>query len=362
MKRAYYIFSSGRLKRKNNTVFFEPSMAEELEEVSSEDSLGTELLLDDGKEEDLPSFSSKDKRVIPIESIDSFMLFGEVTLNTKFLNFLNQNNIPTHYFNYHGYYAGSFYPRDYLISGFLLMKQVEHAKYTKKRLSIAQGFIDGASFNILKNLRYYNSRSAELEDVIIRIEKLRESIKSTLDIPTLMGIEGNIRQAYYSAWPQILNENFDFKKRVKNPPDNAVNCLISFANTLVYTSCLSEIYRTQLNPLISFLHEPGERRFSLALDLAEIFKPLLADRIVFKVLNQKMIGEKDFDKALNYCYLKPEARKVLVKEMEDKLITTIEHRQLKRKVSYRRLIRLECYKLVKHILGESNYEPFKIWW
>jgi CRISP-associated protein Cas1 len=363
MKRAYYIFSSGRLRRKENTIFFEPSTEQNTEPPRSA-ILDEEILLDmpADAEQETPAFDSKQKRVVPIDDIESFMIFGEVTFNTRFLNFLTQNNIPAHIFNYYGYYAGSFYPREYLLSGFLLMKQTDHARSLKRRLPIAQKFVEGAAFNITKNLRYYNARDINLADTISAIERLGTAIPTTTDIPMLMGIEGNIRQEYYKAFPAILKGNYDFEKRVKHPPDNAVNALMSFGNSLVYSVCLSELYRTQLSPLISFLHEPGERRFSLALDLAEIFKPLLADRIIFKVLNQKMIQHHDFDHALNYCYLKPSARKVFVQEFEAKLTTTIEHRKLKRKVSYRRLIRLECYKLIKHILGETEYEPFKIWW
>ncbi len=360
MKRAYYIFSSGRLRRKDNTIFFEPQVSQQAEPVETND----EILFDIPTEEqtDSPAFDSKQKRVVPIDDIDSFMVFGEITFNTRFLNFLSQNNIPAHIFNYYGHYSGSYYPREYLQSGYLLVHQVRHYDAAAKRLRIAQKFITGASFNILKNLRYYNNRDISVQSQINEIEGFRLLIPTTKDVPTLMGIEGNIRKVYYSAFPAILKDQYDFSHRVKNPPDNAVNALISFANSMVYTACLTEIYRTQLSPLISFLHQPGERRFSLALDLAEIFKPLLTDRIIFKVLNQKMIQHSDFDKNLNFCYLKPEARKVFVKEFEDKMTTTIEHRKLKKKVSYRRLIRLECYKLIKHLLGETEYEPFTIWW
>lgn len=360
MKRSYYIFNSGRLRRKDNTVFFEPQIAEAKPPaypLPEED-----ILLDAPDDGDSPAFDAKQRRVVPIDDIDSFCVFGEITFNSRFLNFLAQQNIPLHIFNYYGFYSGSYYPREYLQSGFLLVNQVEHYRSPKKRIVLAQKFIDGAAANILKNLRYYNNRDADVQAQIDAIEQYIPNISASADVPTLMGLEGNIRQQYYSAFPAILKEQYDFEKRVKHPPDNAVNALISFANSMVYTACLSEIYRTQLSPLVSFLHEPGERRFSLALDLAEIFKPLMADRIIFRMLNQKMLSHKDFDKALNYCYLKPEARKTFVKEFEEKMTTTIEHRKLKRKVSYRRLIRLECYKLIKHLTGAEEYEPFKIWW
>jgi CRISPR-associated protein Cas1 len=131
---------------------------------------------------------------------------------------------------------------------------------------------------------------------------------------------------------------------------------------LCYTLCLSQIYHTQLNPTISFLHEPGYRRYSLALDLAEIFKPLLVDRIIFRVLNKKEIQAKDFDHHVNSCLLKESGRKTFVRIWEERISETFKHPVLKRNVSYKHLIKLECYKLSKHILGMEEYKPFKARW
>lgn len=229
-------------------------------------------------------------------------------------------------------------------------------------MRIALQLVLGSAYNMLRNLKYYNGRAGDLAESIGLIEKLIDKVPLAEDIQELMGLEGNIRQAYYRSFPMILGENYDFDKRVMHPPDNAVNALISFGNSMVYTTCLTEIYRTQLSPLISFLHEPGDRRYSLALDMAEIFKPLLADRVIFSCLNQKRVKHTDFDRDVNFCHLSKSGRKTFVKAFEDKLNTTIMHRKLGRKVSYRRLIRMECYKLVKHLTGAGSYEPFKAWW
>ena len=132
-----------------------------------------------------------------------------------------------------------------------------------------------------------------------RIENLRKNIEKTESIEELMGVEGNIRQEYYKAWNIIIDQNIDFEKRVYHPADNMINSLISYVNTLVYTKTLSEIYKTQLNPTISFLHKPGTRRFSLALDISEVFKPLIADRLIFSLLNRNQITEDSFVKDLN---------------------------------------------------------------
>lgn len=177
-----------------------------------------------------------------------------------------------------------------------------------------------------------------------------------------MGLEGNIREIYYSCFEKIIKQEVQFKKRKKNPPDNMVNTLISFINTLIYTAVLSEIYHTQLSPLISYLHEPGVRRFSLSLDIAEIFKPLIGDRLIFSLLNKKQITENDFKKELNFLYLKENSRKIILKEFDERLKVKIKHKQLLKNVSYRYLIRLELYKLIKHFLDEKEYDGFKIWW
>lgn len=177
-----------------------------------------------------------------------------------------------------------------------------------------------------------------------------------------MGIEGNIRKKYYEAWSVIINQEIEFEKRVMHPPDNMINSLISFVNSLIYSKILTEIYHTQLNPTISYLHEPGSRRYSLCLDLSEIFKPLIGDRLIFSLLNKNQITENSFTRELNFLHLKKEASQLIVNELEKKLQATIMHKDLHRKVSYQYLIRVEAYKLIKHLIGEKEYEGFKMWW
>ncbi len=131
---------------------------------------------------------------------------------------------------------------------------------------------------------------------------------------------------------------------------------------MIYARCLSEIYRTQLDPTVSFLHEPGTRRFSLSLDISEIFKPLIGDRLIFSLINKNQITEQDFTRELNCLHLKRNASQRIAKALDDRLRTTIRHRELKKDVSYQYLMRLECYKLIKDLTGEKPYKPFVMWW
>lgn len=321
----YYIFSNGELKRKDNNIYF-------------------------------------NDRALKIEMTSDIYLFGEVTLNTKCLNFLGQNKKAVHFFNYYGFYTGSFYPKESNVSGKLLVKQVEYFQDREKRVELAREIIKSASDNIFRNLRYYNGRGKDLKNEMEIIKSYQFELDKAQDVNEIMGIEGNIRKIYYSTWSKIINQEIDFEKRVKRPPDNMMNTLISFINSLIYTTCLSEIYKTQLNPTISYLHSPGDRRFSLCLDITEIFKPLIVDRMIFSLLNKNMISEDDFAKDSNFYYLKDKGRKKILEEYEKKLNQTITHKELKRDVSYQTLIKLECYKLIKHLLGDKKFDGFKMWW
>lgn len=338
MKRPYYLFNDGTMSRKDNTLCFVSDTA------------------DDKGEKKPPKY-------IPIETASDLFVFGQLDINAALLNFLGQQGVAMHFFDYHEHYTGSFMPREYLLAGKVQIKQTQAYLSSKKRMAIAQSFIEGASFNMLKNLKYYDARNRDLSKQIEQIENYRPSIPLSKDVPELMGIEGNCRQVYYSAFDAIITD-FEMGNRSKQPPSNEVNALISFGNMMCYTLALSQIYHTQLNPTISFLHEPGVRRYSLALDVAEIFKPVLVDRTLFKLLNRKELQAKHFDTHLNGCRLNKTGRQIFMREWDEKLKETIQHRTAKdKKVSYRYLVKMECYKLQKYIMGlDETYKPFKTAW
>ena len=304
----------------------------------------------------------KGKRGIPIERISDIYVMSEMSFNTAFLSYISQYGIPIHFFNYYNFYTGSFYPKESLLAGQLLVKQVAYYTDYEKRMVIARKFIEAAADSIYRNLRYYNGRGKDVSKFMRDIDSLRNDISKAESIDELMGVEGNIRKNYYAAWNIIIEQEIQFEKRVMHPPDNMINSLISFVNSLIYAKALSEIYHTQLNPTISYLHEPGARRYSLSLDISEIFKPLIGDRLIFSLLNRKQITEDSFTKELNFLHLKKEASKLIAAEFEKRLKTTIMHKELGKQVSYQYLIRLEAYKLIKHLIGEKEYEGFRIWW
>lgn len=337
MKRSFYIFNPGIMERKDNTLKFTPVMEEE----SGEKMMSS--------------------RFIPIEDVAEIYAFGSLRGNSALFNFLGQKDIPVHFFDYYENYTGSFMPRDSLLSGKALLAQAKAYNSPKRRIGFACKFIQGAAWNMVMNLNYYNRRGKDLQNIIDGIKSLAETLPQATDVEQIMGIEGNIRQLYYSAFDIILDD-FTMGNRSKQPPQNEVNALISFGNMMCYTETLRAVHQTQLNPTISFLHTPGERRYSLCLDISEIFKPIIVDRVIFKVLNKHALSKSDFDWKLNRCLLNEKGKKIFVKAMEERYTETFKHRSLGRNVSYRHLIKLECYKLLKDILGMEEYKPFKMYW
>ena len=331
MKETIYIFTNGILKRKDNSLVY---------------------ITEDNK-----------KKYIPVENIREIMIFGETTINNKLLVFLSQKEIILSYFNYYGYYSGSFYPREHYNSGFMTLKQANAYSDVNHRLKIAKEFVKGAALNSLKIINYYVNRNKKLEKQNNNIISLIAKLPEQKNISELMAIEGQIKQIYYSCFNTILAQpEFTFSSRNKRPPKDYINALISFSNSIIYTMVLSEIYQTHLDPRIGFLHATNSRRFSLNLDVAELFKPIIGDRLIFSVINKKIITSDCFEKNTNGIMLNEKGKQNFLKQFQIKLNQTVKYQKLNKNVSYRRLIRLELYKIEKEIIQEKKYEAFVVNW
>jgi len=247
-------------------------------------------------------------------------------------------------------------------SGRTVVNQVRAYEDSEHRRQLAAAIVRGSIHNMRTNVVYYNGRDCDLGDVIEDLEAAAARVDESLPVDELLGTEATARKAYYRSFNEILPSEFQLTQREYNPPPNEINSLISFGNSLVYANCVSAIRATALDPTISYLHEPGERRYSLSLDLADLFKPVLADRVLFRLVNRNQISDDDFETELGSCLLNESGRKTYTKELEETLERTVEHPTLNRKVSYQYLMRLEAYKLKKHLLTGEAYDPFQRWW
>lgn len=323
-----YIFSMGELTRKDNSLCFR-----------------------------------KDGRnvYIPIENTKEIYCMNEVNINSKLLDFLGQNHVIIHFFNYYGGYSGTFYPRDQYMSGKLLIKQVE--SFQQNRLDIAKSIVRGIGGNIYEVLyHYYKHDKKEVKGTVDWIKKdFYADVERAENIKSLLAAEGEVWMRFYADFRYFLPEDFVMNKRVKRPPDNPINALVSYGNTLLYTKTISAIYQTHLDQRISYLHEPSEGRFSLSLDLSEVFKPVIVFRTIFDLVNnRKLQVEKHFERKVNYCMLNEDGRKIFIEAFEERLESVFQHPLLKRKVSYRTAIKLDCYKLIKQIMEEREFVPFSL--
>jgi len=330
MDRNYHVFSDGRLERNDDTL---------------------RLVTEDG-----------DKKYVPVKNAEAFFLHGQIDFNTRLMSFLNDRTVALHVFGWEDYYSGSVMPKRGQTSGKTVVKQVRAYENPDHRRQLAAAIVRGSIHNMRTNVVYYNGRDHDLDAVVNDLEKTAARADDTLPIDELMGVEATARKAYYRSFNKILPSEFQLTRREYNPPPNEINSLISFGNSLVYANCVSAIRATALDPTISYLHEPGERRYSLSLDLADLFKPVLADRVLFRLVNRNQISSTDFETELGSCLLNESGRQTYTKAFEETLERTVDHPELNRKVSYQYLMRLEAYKLKKHLLTGEEYVPFKRWW
>lgn len=303
------------------------------------------------------------KTPMPLEQIDEIYCTSHVTLSSGAIHILSGREIPVHFFNHYGFYESTLWPRKKAISGNITVLQAQAYLSADHRFKLASAFVEGAAMNMKKLLTIQERNGRNLDSYIEKIIKLSEEIPvSSPSIQRLMGIEGNIRKTYYEALDAILPDWLSIGRREFHPPTNPGNAVMSFLNSLAYSSCLTEIYYTQLDPSISFLHEPGTRRFSLSLDLAELFKPAISDRIFLKVANRGELNKDHFDTKLSNVMFTETGKRFILKSFQEKIEDTVMHRGLKRKITYRRLMRLESYKILNDLLLKKTYKPIVAWW
>ena len=296
---------------------------------------------------------------LPIKNVKELYCFNEVTLSSKLLELFSKSGVILHFYGYYENYIGTFYPNDHYLSGKLTIAQAQ--AYTDKRMDIARVIVLGISKNIHSTMyHYYRHDKKELKSFLDWLKSdCPVHISNTRDIKQLLSVEGQIWAMFYQNIRFVVPDAFIITKRVRRPPDNPMNALISFGNSLLYTKTITQIYRTHLNQTISFLHEPSEKRFSLSLDLSEVFKPIIVFKTIFECINNRRIQtDKHFDKSLNYAMLNEDGKRIFIEAFENRLNLTFQHSGLKRKISYKQAIRLDAYKLIKFIMEGKPFIPF----
>ena len=324
--RTHFLMSNGRLRRKDNNLYFDKY--NENDEIV-------------------------ETKILPINAIDEIYILSKVHIDSYTIAFIADNNILLHFFSPYGSFRGNFFPNtpnSVNKSGFVFLKQLRAFDNFSHRLYIAKEITKGHILNGINNCKRYG---IEMDS-----KKYIFSLENAMNINEIMAVEGSFKKNYYKNWNYIIKNqrSFKFTIRSKRPPIDKINAFISYMNTRMYNIVLSEIYKTELDPRISFLHEPNYRSLSLQLDIAEIFKPIIGDNLIFAMLNKKEITGKDFITNKGMIHFSNDA----IKKIELKIIQKMTEQITinKQKLTWRQVIRREINQIKKCICENSEYKAF----
>ncbi|MEM4058604.1 MAG: type I-B CRISPR-associated endonuclease Cas1b [Thermoplasmata archaeon] len=318
---SYYITQNGKIEREGSTLYF----------------IGEDF-----------------KKHLPAQNISEIIISAKVSISSWALDYFSKVGIIVHVLSEDFQYLSSIIPYTRSELGQNVILQSEYYLDNTKRIKIAAEIVNGIKYNILRNLRYYNEKI----DLNTEISKIKNYDPYKNEIEAVRGIEGNIWNVYYSTFPKIFKDLSHFERKY-NPPPDPINAMISFGNTLLYSTTLTAIILSGLNPAISFLHEPSDRSFSLALDIADIFKPVIVERMISNLINNKIIKDSYFTEKNDGCYLNAIGKKIFMENYRDKIETVLKLRENNKYLSYQSIIQNECYKLMKSLRGEIDYKAYR---
>jgi CRISP-associated protein Cas1 len=311
---------------------------------------------------------------VPLIKVDQVVVMGEITLTASALHMLLEQRIAVHFLTAHGRSYGSLVP-DPTRNVALHMAQYEAYRQIGTRFPLAQAMISGKLANMRTVLLRYN-RKHELPPIAEAAGQLRDALRQIERLPVpqeivagdrmhglgpIFGLEGVGSSAYFGVFAALLREGWIFPGRVRRPPTDPINALLSLGYTILIKQVVSLICTVGLNPYIGMLHQPGYGKPALALDLVEEFRPLIVDSVVISMINNRMVKPGDFVEELGAYRLTDEARRSFVQQLDARLQETVHHPLFRYTISYRRCIELQVRLLAKALLREiPHYPPFMV--
>ncbi len=297
-----------------------------------------------------PSFA----RLIDISGLS---VFGNVQISAQALRALSTRGIPILHFTYGGWLAAvTTGPAQRNVV--LRMAQYKMASRARTALLVSRAIVFGKIQNQRTILRR-NHRDRP-EGAIGELGRLAKAAYAAQSQERLLGIEGTAARIYFTLFGGMLRPSmsFDFTERNRRPPTDPVNALLSFAYALLTKDCTAACVAAGLDPYIGCFHQLRYGRPSLALDLAEEFRPLIADSVVLTVVNTGMVTDSDFIHRGPACALREEARRRLIEAYEARMETLIRHPLFGYSISYRRVLEVQARLLARVIAGElREYRP-----
>jgi CRISPR-associated protein Cas1 len=302
-------------------------------------------------------------RSIPIESIDSMVLFGGVNLSTACIKELLKRGISVTWLSKNGSYYGRLESTNH--TSITKQKlQFEKSADEKFKLEISKRFIKGKTTNQRTILQRYNriESNDNLIDYIKRMKYLIEKIEKCADIEELLGIEGQIAKIYYKGLNEILIDDFKFKKRSRRPPLDPINAVLSFGYTLLMYEIFTAVTIKGINPYCGFLHKDRENHPALCSDLLEEWRPILVDSLAIALLNSGKLDLEHFEKR-NGVFLTKKGINIFIIEFEKRLRQEVKYKDyVPYKMSFRRIIEYQVTELIDSLKNNNTdiYNPVLI--
>ena len=324
------------------------------------------------------------KERIPLIKVDEVVVLGEVTLTASALHLLLERNIEITFLGHFGQFKGCLSPPQ---SKNAILRMAQYRAHTdmSKRCELARRFVIGKLSNQRTMLLRYNRRQADLE-MSQAIEQIATILHQLAALPmgsassphrlaggdnriagtpleTILGMEGAGSAAYFRCFGKLLvnREQWPFAGRVKRPPTDPINALLSFGYALLTSKVASAVQLVGFDHFVGYLHSSFYGRPALALDLVEEFRPIIVDSVVLTILNKRILTLNDFVVELGAYRLKDERRKVFFTQFEERLNEEVNHPLFGYKVTYRRCLELQTRLLAKTLTGElDEYPPLLI--
>lgn len=334
------------------------------------------------------------KMTVPLFKVEEVIVLGEITITTPALTALLEAKVQVTYLSKYGRYLGNLSPTLTKNSILRLAQHAAHADATLRHI-IAQRFVVGKLRNMRTVLMRYNrlhpdpllsthidhlkrcinaAEHANLKLIDSTIEESEvdrdpemeqsETVAGRMNgLGPLLGCEGAGSAAYFNVFGQLIKCNWPhgFSKRVRRPPTDPINALLSYGYTILTTQVASAVAAVGFDPYVGYLHSSRYGKPALALDLMEEFRPLIVDSVVLSLLNNKQMDQNDFVLELNSYRMVDAAKRLFLQKFEERMQEIIIHPFFEYKVPYRRCIELQARLLGKYLTGEvSEYVPFTV--
>lgn len=298
--------------------------------------------------------SDAGRKAIPLNGVKHVVCMGEGSISIRLLKDMGRRGIRFTVLDAGGRFLGAFEPEEETPSGRVRVGQASLFLDEAARLRIAKRLV-AAQVRSMRGLlsRYRRNGTMGLQASLDGLESALDLVHGAASIEGLMGGEGQARAFLHDAF-KAISEDARLDRRIRRPPPDPVNCLMSFLNMLLYSACASELAKTHLDRSISFLHAPGTGRRSLSIDMAESFRPVLSDALLLATFRRGHPDESWFDRTAGVCLLSEKGRIKVTERFWHRIEERIDEFTL------RQAIHRQCLSLEREALGIGQFRPF-VW-